>query len=57
MACEAAVKKLEQLRNNLAHAQDILTTDWETVVQRCEFFQASITEPMDPIRIEKGTTK
>src|SRR5262245_721676 len=34
---EEAIKKLEQLRNNLAHAQDILTPDWGTIVQLCEF--------------------
>lgn len=34
---EEAVKKLEQLRNNLAHSQDILATDWETIIQLCEF--------------------
>jgi hypothetical protein len=34
---EEAVKELEQLRNNLAHAQDILSTDWETIIQMCEF--------------------
>ena len=34
---EDAIKKLEQLRNNLAHAQDIVTCDWETIVELCEF--------------------
>jgi hypothetical protein len=34
---EEAVKRLEQLRNNLAHAQDILATDWSTIIQLCEF--------------------
>ncbi len=29
---EQFAKQLEQLRNNLAHAQDIVTTDWETIV-------------------------
>lgn len=38
---EAAVKSLEQLRNNLAHAQDILTGDWNTIVRLGEFLQAS----------------
>ena len=41
---EAAVKNLEKLRNNLAHAQDILATDWDTILQLCEFFQSSIAE-------------
>jgi hypothetical protein len=34
---EEAVGKLEQLRNNLAHAQDIPPSDWDTVVQLCSF--------------------
>ena len=34
---EEVVKRLEQLRNNLAHAQDILTSDWNTIIQLCEF--------------------
>jgi hypothetical protein len=34
---EEVVKRLEQLRNNLAHAQDILSSDWGTIVQLCEF--------------------
>jgi hypothetical protein len=37
---EDAVKKLEQLRNNLAHAQDILASDWDTILQLCEFVAA-----------------
>jgi hypothetical protein len=32
---EDAVAKLEQLRNNLAHAQDIPESDWEIIVQLC----------------------
>jgi hypothetical protein len=34
---EEATKRLEALRNNLAHAQDILTTDWGIIIQLCEF--------------------
>jgi len=34
---EDTVKKLEALRNNLAHAQDIMTSDWGTIVMLCEF--------------------
>jgi hypothetical protein len=41
---EAVVKDLEQLRNNLAHAQDILATDWDTIVQLCDFFQSPLTD-------------
>ena len=29
---EEAIKALESLRNNLAHSQDILSCDWETIV-------------------------
>ena len=35
---EEAVGKLEQLRNNLAHAQDILASDWDTIVQLCDSY-------------------
>jgi hypothetical protein len=34
---EEVIKKLEQLRNNLAHAQDILASDWGTIIELCEF--------------------
>jgi len=34
---EEAAKRLERLRNNLAHSQDILTSDWGTIVQLCAF--------------------
>jgi hypothetical protein len=30
---EDGIRMLEGLRNNLAHAQDIVTTDWEAIVQ------------------------
>jgi hypothetical protein len=32
-----ATRKLEQLRNNIAHAQDLSQDDLETIVQLCEF--------------------
>jgi len=32
---EQTVKMLESLRNNLAHSQDILACDWETIVGIC----------------------
>jgi hypothetical protein len=50
---EAMVKKLEKLRNNPAHAQDIVTSDWETIVQLCEFFQSSTNESPKSGRPEK----
>jgi hypothetical protein len=34
---EDATKKLELLRNNIAHAQDLSKDDMETIVQLCEF--------------------
>jgi hypothetical protein len=34
---EDAVAKLEQLRNNLAHAQDIPDSDWDTILRLCAF--------------------
>jgi hypothetical protein len=34
---EDATKKLELLRNNIAHAQDISKDDLETIVQLCDF--------------------
>jgi hypothetical protein len=37
---DETVKSLEQLRNNLAHAQDILVTDWDTIIMLCEFVAA-----------------
>jgi hypothetical protein len=36
---EETIKQLEQLRNNLAHAQDILTSDWDTIIQLFDFVQ------------------
>lgn len=33
---ESAMKMLEQLRNNLAHTQDIVAWDWETIVVLAE---------------------
>jgi hypothetical protein len=39
---EEAAKRLEQLRNNLAHSQDILASDWGTIVQLCAFVNQQI---------------
>ena len=33
---DQVIKNLEKLRNNLAHSQDIVTFDWETIVQMVE---------------------
>ena len=39
---EEAIKALESLRNNLAHSQDILTCDWETIVVLCRDLEGLI---------------
>jgi len=33
---EQTVKELEALRNNLAHSQDIITSDWDVIVRMVE---------------------
>lgn len=38
---EATTRKLESLRNSLAHAQDIITNDWETIIRLCDFVRQS----------------
>ena len=40
---EQAVKALESLRNNLAHSQDIVACDWETIVMLSEGLDGVIT--------------
>ena len=37
-----AIKDLEKLRNNLAHAQDIVSLDWETIVSISENLEAVV---------------
>ncbi|UCD41310.1 MAG: hypothetical protein JSV69_12140 [Chloroflexota bacterium] len=37
-----AIKNLEKLRNNLAHAQDIVSLDWETIVSISENLEAVV---------------
>jgi hypothetical protein len=39
---EQAIKNLERLRNNLAHAQDIVSLDWLTIVNLSENLEAVI---------------
>jgi hypothetical protein len=38
---EEVVKKLEKLRNNLAHSQDIVNSDWGIIIQLCQFINGS----------------
>jgi hypothetical protein len=42
---EKAAKMLEKLRNNLAHAQDIVTSDWEAIVALSENLDAVLDGP------------
>jgi CBS domain-containing protein len=39
---DQAIKNLEKLRNNLAHAQDIVSLDWQTIVNLSENLEAVI---------------
>ena len=39
---EEEIKALESLRNNLAHSQDILSCDWETIVVLCQDLEGVI---------------
>ena len=40
---EQTIKMLESLRNNLAHSQDILSCDWETIVELCKDMERVIS--------------
>ncbi len=42
---EQATKQLERLRNNLAHAQDIVTTDWDTIALLSENLESILLGP------------
>ncbi len=42
---EQMVKQLEKLRNNLAHSQDIVTGDWETIVELSQNLDQLIAGP------------
>lgn len=42
---ESLLKQLESLRNNLAHAQDIVTSDWETIVLLADNLERIISGP------------
>jgi len=39
---DEVIKNLEKLRNNLAHAQDIVALDWETIVALSENLETVI---------------
>ncbi|MFZ1934884.1 MAG: hypothetical protein WCB27_02385 [Thermoguttaceae bacterium] len=40
---EQTIKMLESLRNNLAHSQDIISCDWETIVVLCRDMERVIS--------------
>jgi hypothetical protein len=44
---EDVIKRLESLRNNLAHAQDIVTTDWKTIVELSENLEQILVGQQD----------
>lgn len=42
---EQTVKELEALRNNLAHAQDIICCDWDIIVKLTEYMDRRLAAP------------
>jgi hypothetical protein len=42
---EDAAKKLERLRNNLSHAQDIIATDWDALIDLSENLDQLLEDP------------
>lgn len=42
---EQTVKELEALRNNLAHAQDIISCDWDIIVKLTEYLDRRLAVP------------
>jgi len=46
---EETTRRLESLRNSLAHAQDILSNDWETIIQLCDFVAHQSTKHLDTL--------
>ena len=42
---EEATKNFERLRNNLAHSQDIITSDWKTIVELTKELDTIIAGP------------
>jgi hypothetical protein len=54
---ESTFKNLERLRNNLAHAQDIISGDWETIVTLSENLDRVLQGPRIHARgDDAGTT-
>ena len=42
---EKVAKLLQRLRNNLAHSQDIITTDWEAILGLAESLDRTLMGP------------
>jgi hypothetical protein len=51
---ETATKKLENLRNTLAHSQDITTDDWDTVILLAEQLDSVLERSAGPREISAG---
>jgi hypothetical protein len=53
---EQTIRVLENLRNNLAHSQDIISCDWETIVELCKEMERVIhgTEEIQQVLGEDG---
>ena len=56
---DESIKMLEKLRNNLAHSQDIIADDWETIVALSSNFEdvlvgSQATQDMERTQNIKG---
>ena len=52
---DEAAKRLERLRNHLAHSQDIISGDWETVVELSEQLDRLIEERPERIPVDEAS--
>ena len=48
-----AVKELETLRNNLAHAQEIIPDGWQRIVIACSRFEKNLQTMADQLNLLK----
>ena len=48
---EKMLRQLEALRNNLAHSQDIIANDWETIVRLAANLDKFLGKPDAPVTI------
>jgi CBS domain-containing protein len=55
---EEAVKMLEGLRNNLAHAQDIVSCDWDAIVRLSDHLDRALKgDGAQPLAVPDGTDR